>query len=146
MSTMASQITSLTIVYSTVYSGADQRKHQRSATLGFVREIHRWPVNSPHKGPVTRKMFPFDDVIMEDVRKAKTYSKSVIAEGNLSKITRLNRHSVLVRVPNISRVPVYGTDIWTINNVRLNSYIVTTWLRGRVMYASVNQAIDHLFS
>ena len=29
-----------------------------------VRGIHRWPVNSPHKGPVTRKMFPFDDVIM----------------------------------------------------------------------------------
>ena len=64
MSAMASQITSLTIVYSTVYSGADQRKHQNSASLAFVRGIHRWPVNSPHKGPVTRKMFPFDDVIM----------------------------------------------------------------------------------
>ena len=64
MSTIASQITSLTIVYSTVYSGADQRKHQSSASLAFVRGIHRWPVNSPHKGPVTRKMFPFDDVIM----------------------------------------------------------------------------------
>ena len=64
MSPMASQITSLTIVYSTVYSGADQRKHQSSASLAFVRGIHRWPVNSPHKGPVTRKMFPFDDVIM----------------------------------------------------------------------------------
>ena len=61
---MASQITSLTIVYSTVYSGADERKHQSSASLAFVRGIHRWPVNSPHKGPVTRKMFPFDDVIM----------------------------------------------------------------------------------
>ena len=46
------------------YSGADQRKHQSSASLAFVRGIHRWPVNSPHKGPVTRKMFPFDDVIM----------------------------------------------------------------------------------
>ena len=64
MSTMASQITSLTIVYSTVYSGADQKKHQSSASLAFVRGIHRWPVNSRHKGPVTRKMFPFDDVIM----------------------------------------------------------------------------------
>ena len=47
-----------------VYSGTDQRKHQSSASLAFVREIHRWPVISPHKGPVTRKMFPFDDVIM----------------------------------------------------------------------------------
>ena len=64
MGTMASEITSLTIVYSTVYSGADQRKHQSSASLAFVRGIHRCPVNSPHKWPVTRKMFPFDDVIM----------------------------------------------------------------------------------
>ena len=64
MGDMASQITSLTIVCSTVYSGADQRKHQSSASLSFVRGIHRWPVNSLHKWPVTRKMFPFDDVIM----------------------------------------------------------------------------------
>ena len=55
MSAIASQITSLTIVYSTVYSDADQRKHQSSASLAFVRGIHRWPVNSPHKWPVTRQ-------------------------------------------------------------------------------------------
>ena len=61
---MGSQITSLSIVYSTVYSGADQNKHQSSASLAFVWGIHRGPVNSPHKWPVTRKMFPFDDVIM----------------------------------------------------------------------------------
>ena len=67
MGTIASQITSLTIVYSTVYSDANQRKHQNSASLAFVLGIHRWPVNSPHKWPVTRKMFPFDDVIMKDV-------------------------------------------------------------------------------
>ena len=60
MSTMASQITSLTIVYPTAYSGANQRKHQSSASLAFVRGIHRWP----HKLPVTWKMFPYDDVIM----------------------------------------------------------------------------------
>ena len=65
MGAMASQITSLTIVYSAVYSGADQRKHQSSVSLASVRGIHRWPMNSPHKGPVTRKMFPFDDVIMK---------------------------------------------------------------------------------
>ena len=64
MSLMASQITSLTIVDSTVYSGADQRKHQSSASLAFVRGIHRGPVNSPHKWPATRKMFPLYDVIM----------------------------------------------------------------------------------
>ena len=49
MGTIASQITSFAIVYSTVYSGADQRKHQSSASLAFVRGIHRIPVNSPHK-------------------------------------------------------------------------------------------------
>ena len=58
MGAIASQITSLTIVYLTVYSGADQRKHQSSVLLAFVRGIHRGPVNSPHKWPVTRKMFP----------------------------------------------------------------------------------------
>ena len=64
MGAMASQITSFKIVYSTLYSGADQRKHQSAASLAFVRGIHRSPMNSPRKGPVTRKMFPFDDVIM----------------------------------------------------------------------------------
>ena len=55
MGAIASQVTSHTIVYSTVYSDADQRKHQSFASLAFVWGIHR---------PVTRKMFPFDDVIM----------------------------------------------------------------------------------
>ena len=64
MGMMASQMTSLTIVYSIIYSDADQRKHQSSASLAFVQGIHRGPVNSPHKWPVTQKMFPFDDVIM----------------------------------------------------------------------------------
>ena len=54
MSPTASQITGASIVNSTVYSGAGQRKHQSSASLAFVREIHRWPV----------KMLPFDDVIL----------------------------------------------------------------------------------
>ena len=68
MGTMASQLTSLTIVYRTVYSGPDQRKYQSSASLAFVRRIHRWPVNSPLKGPVMWKMFSFDDVIMKPIR------------------------------------------------------------------------------
>ena len=63
MGAMASQITSIAVVYSIVYS-ADQRKHQSSTQPAFVWGIHRWPVNSPHKGPVTRKMFLFGDVFM----------------------------------------------------------------------------------
>ena len=58
MSAMASQITGVSIAYSTVCSGAVQRKHQSSASLAFVRGIHWWPVNSSHKGPATRKMIP----------------------------------------------------------------------------------------
>ena len=70
MSAMASQITSLTIVYLSLYSRHRSKKHQNTASLASVRGIHRWPVNSPHKGPVTRKMFQIDDVI----RKLKMWS------------------------------------------------------------------------
>ena len=53
------------------HSGADQRKHQCSVSLAFVWGIHRWPVNSPHKGPVTRKMFqPFIRVQIKESIKA----------------------------------------------------------------------------
>ena len=68
MDSVASQITSLTIVCSAVYSGADHRKHQSSASLAFVRGIRRGPVNYPRKWPVTPKMIPFDDVIMYKFR------------------------------------------------------------------------------
>ena len=79
---MASQLTSLRIVYSTNYSGADQRKHQSSSSLAFVRGIHRWPVNYPHKGPVTRQIFPSDNVIMC----TKIYSgKSKVGEWQYAK-------------------------------------------------------------
>ena len=64
VSAMVSQITDVSMVYSTVCPGANQTKHQSYASLAFVRGIYRWPVNSPHKGPVTRKMFPFDFVII----------------------------------------------------------------------------------
>ena len=81
MSAMASQITSLTIIYSIVYWGADQTKYQSSASLAFVKEIHRWPVNSPHKGPVTWKIFPFDDVIM------RAFSEHIGHTSNIQKDT-----------------------------------------------------------
>ena len=64
MSAVASQITGASIIWSIVGPGADQNNLQSSASLAFVRGIHRWPVNSPHNRPVTRKMFPFDDVTM----------------------------------------------------------------------------------
>ena len=77
---MASQITSLTIAYSTVYSDADQRKNQSSESLAFVWGIHQSPVNSPHKGLVTRKMFPFDDVIIGAVMRKYLPWTSIIMQ------------------------------------------------------------------
>ena len=65
MRAMASQITGASIVCLNVSSSADQRKHQSSSLQAFVRGVHRWLVDSHHKWPVTRKMFPFDDVTLE---------------------------------------------------------------------------------
>ena len=83
MGSMASQITSLTIVYAAVYSGADQRKQRSSASLAIVRGIHRGPVNSLHKWPVTRKMFPFDDVIMVDQNWPDMASRQQMIHNNV---------------------------------------------------------------
>ena len=77
MAEMASQSTSLAIVYSAVWSGADQRIHQSFASLAFVWVIHRGPVNYPHKWPVTRKMFPFDDVFMTFTWRKASWPTSV---------------------------------------------------------------------
>ena len=105
MGTIASQVTSLTIVYSTVYSDADQRKHQSSASLAFVQGIHRWPVNSPHKWPVPWKMFPFYDVIMYQliyqnknyhaqlIKNHKSFSHSVSLVSVCKGLLTLNQHS-----------------------------------------------------
>ena len=79
--TVASLFTSLTIVYSIVYTGADKRKHQSSASLAFVWGIPRWPVNFPHKWLVTRKLFPFDDVIMQS--QGDVFVKVNIRNANL---------------------------------------------------------------
>ena len=87
MGVIASQITSLTIGYSTVYLDADQNKHQSSASLAFVWGIHRWSVNSPHKGPVTRKMFPFDDVIMIRAKQSEANSFAMPPSYNMLIIT-----------------------------------------------------------
>ena len=87
MGAMASQITSLIIVYSTVYSGAGQRKHQSSASLAVLRGIQRWPVNSPHRWPVTRKMFSFDDAIMIPCKYFIDNDSSVV-----NRITTLYNH------------------------------------------------------
>ena len=109
ISAVASQITNLTIVYSTVYSGADERNHQSSASLAFVRGIHRWPVNSPHKEPVTRKMFPFDDVMA----RIKVFSQQSWKDQT--------RHMVSVAAVDVCMV-TYDWEMW-INLNKLDSKI-----------------------
>ena len=127
MGAMASQITSLTIVYSTVYSGADQRKHQSSASLAFVWGIHRGPVNSPHKGPVTRKIFPFDDVIMSFVKWiwwiTKYYTKNVTADQLQCKNTCGNKNVISYTVKWV------GFKLCISNNCPLsrNQCVISSW-------------------
>ena len=94
MSAMASQITSLIIVYSTVYSGTDQRKHQSSVSLVFVRGIHWWSVISSHKGPVMRRMFLFDDIIMVQYCCVQPRIKSNIP----MKIVRIKKFQMILNV------------------------------------------------
>ena len=103
MNSMAYQITGVSIICTTVCSGADQRKHQSSSLLACVRGIYRWPVNSPHKGPVPRKIFPFDDVIMIEKTDRGTcaeyfhiQTKIIYSESRFIWIT-LNVHDFIIR-------------------------------------------------
>ena len=101
MSLMASQITSLTIVYSTVYSRLRSNKTSKLRVTG-LRGIHRWPLNSSHKGPVTRKMFPFDDVIMKNGIVQLKIKKCSVLRAVFGHLLHLDRKSVSAKmVPTI---------------------------------------------
>ena len=103
MSAVASQITSLTIVQSIVYSVVDERKLQSCASLAFVWGIHHWPVNSPRKWPVTRKMFPLDDVIM-------SFRKSV---AGISAFLKHTAASLCIRKCNCLHVKLHhGHEVY----------------------------------
>ena len=121
MDTMASQITSLTIVYLTVYSCRDQRTHQSSALLAFVPGIHRWSVNSPHKWPVARKMFSFDDVIMK--RTART-RRGMLCTKVLS-LTDPKATQACCRATCNCAAVVGGLSMWRIIHVMdLNRHLI----------------------
>ena len=157
MGTMASQITSLTIVYSTVNWGTDQRKHQSSAPLAFVWGIHRWPVNSPYKRPVTWKMFPFDDVIMIMVEimmvnyviyASRILSCNAMAKisamitdmlrgqrKNQTQITRVNKRDkirVLLTVRSVESLYNCWPHRWT-----QGSMFLKTWKQKTIIIATV---------
>ena len=131
-SAMASQTTGLWIVCSTVGSGGDQRKHQSSASLAFVRGIHRWPVISPHKWPVTRKMFPFDDVIMKE--QGLSTSPPAIQIGISEMLTRLigkwtlKRHNGWHR---LHRITVTSHENYGISNHWQLKYLLKHWFKTK---------------
>ena len=131
MGVMASQINSHTIVYSTVYSDVDQRKHQSSASLAFVRGIHRGLVNSSHKWPVTRKMFPFDDVIMfivctEPFHKGFYELKIKIIETFI-RIFKL-----------ITRLWFFSECLRALYRNRINNFRKGLWCYGPLVFLSVS--------
>ena len=158
MSTMAFQITSHTIVISTVYSGADQRKYQSFASLAFVRVIHRWPVNSLYKRPVTRKMFPFDDVIMYWQQLFRRVQIGLYVTLSMLLLNKL--HCIMWLFGRIAlswtmRLMVWffnynfqGVNVSTFHFLMHNSHQL--WNRGRVLWLEANAdyirwtSIDHV--
>ena len=111
MSTITSQITSLTIVYSTVYSDVVQRKHQSSVSLVFVWGVHR--------GPVTRKMFPFDDVIM-----VQTFF--LLNETAVEVRTWMSNHIPMLYIDVITK-PCPNFDAGKANSARTRSHRTLQW-------------------
>ena len=133
MSALVSQIAGVPMFSTTVCSGVDRRKHQSSASVAFVRGFQRWPVNSPHKRPVTRKMFKFDDVVIiqqplhsfgrcrayEVFRQQSHCPKQCWPRPVLHGFTRPQR----VKTP--SWILLYGTDP---SNMHCIHFIVTLYL------------------
>ena len=123
MGTIASQITSLTIAFSTVYLDTDQRKHQSSASLAFVRGIHRRPVNSPHKWPVTRKMLPFDDVIMMTASLIHQWRNSL----SMSFSSHWIRHADMKTWKLWLKMPYNMVLLIIVENERLPGHVKSCW-------------------
>ena len=121
---MASQITGVSMVYSAVCSGTDQRKHLSSASLAFVRGIYRWPTKSPHKGPVTRKMLPFVDVIMSISISEITQYHFVSVVSNSGKYI-CNVGTSIMRSINIQRISLFCESILYFMTTSKNFLIIS---------------------
>ena len=116
MDTIGSQITSLLIVYSTIYSDTDQRKHPSSASLTFVRGIHWGQVNYPHKWIVTRKMFPFQNFELAQLTEFDIHQTDYTVFGKKkSKFTCLAHCFTCTRPPNNE---IYR-EFWSHNELKM---------------------------
>ena len=113
MNAIASQIICISVVCSTVCSGADEIKHQSSASVPFVRGIPQWPVDSPHKGPVTRKMFPIDDVVMVNAQfwLVTRHQLMVCWHFVITSYRSLYTHASVLFCPLCSRLCAYMMDL-----------------------------------
>ena len=127
MSAMTSQITRVSIIFSTVCSGTDQRKYQSYKPLAFVREIHRWREFYPKRGPVTRKMFPFDDVITRKMSSTTMSTMSLrpqcvnnINSEVINKNTKRHTAQTIVSWPNPKQ---WFDDLMMI--IRQSTYILS---------------------
>ena len=128
MDTMVSQIPVVSIVCSTVCSGADQRKYQSSTSLALVRGIHRWPMDSSHKGPVTRKMFPFY-AMRSILRDIYIY---IPMFHNIASLTRRQSYNCSQchwnKLNQIQvQVFIFPTEI---HNIIYNLYVIRFWREG----------------
>ena len=123
MSAMVPQITSLTIVYSTAQSGADQRKIKAPRHWPLFGEFtgHRW---IHHTKPVTRKMFPFDDVIMCSPPKLCTVYGTIPRTKDIQSHVLIRKTAVFIKCDIV--------NIWMIQEVlrklnRIIRFVPPTW-------------------
>ena len=107
MSAMASHITGVSMVYS--------KETSKLCVTGLLRGILQWPLNSPHKGPVMRKMFSFDLCVLNKINENKTLH--LIRPGTFGEIGDHIRHIVIqVHVEEILHIPIF-VHIWPCDTI-----------------------------
>ena len=121
MGAMAFQIIDVSFLYSTVYSGPNQRKHQSSVPLALLGEIRRWPVNFLHKRTVTGKMFQFDIVIMTNLISKGVFSSSTFSATNISSnmIRFLQMHDTIKMNSSHTGINYNHNNIAIINHIMI---------------------------
>ena len=117
--------------------GPTLKKHQSAHCWPFVRGIHRWPVNSPHKRPVTRKKLPFDDVIMprHDRHKLNTFQGEQRGMSGDEKLFRIKFqfHS------HVTLWIAYTTTGIQFNHIEsATDYYKLSLYRGNILYDSAH--------
>ena len=144
---IASQITSIAIVYSAIYSGAYQRKHQSSASLAFVRGIHRWPVNSPYKGPVTRQMshVSFDDVIMVTDKMCWYNRHHSCRDMGAGKSVLVNPRHIKCRSKSLCEPSPVTSVTWQINDVTFIRSIASVIHTIKISACSILKNLDRWY-